>query len=85
MSCFSLGWLEQLLVWCVIIGAVWAIISLLLPLISAGPFQWVLDLLVQILKIIVYAIIAIFIIYIAFDLISCLVSISGGLSLPHHR
>ena len=85
MSCFSLGWVEQVLVWCVLIAAAWAIIQLLLPLINAGPFQWVVDLLIKILMIVVYAVIAIFIIYIAFDLISCLISMGGGLSFPHHH
>jgi hypothetical protein len=85
MSCLSFGWLESVLIWCVVIAAVWAIISLLLPLIKAGPLQWVVDLLIQILTIVVYAIIVIFVIYIAFDMISCLISMGGGLSLPHHR
>ena len=49
--CFSLGWLEQLLIWIVIVAA---------------------------LNIVMWAVICIFVIYICFDLISCL----GGLRLP---
>lgn len=38
MGCFSLGWLEQVLVWLVIVGAIFAIIKLLVPLVlSAFP------------------------------------------------
>ena len=84
MSCFSLAWVEQLLIWCVIIGAIWAIIQLLLPLVI-GPLGGAAGLILQILKIVVWAVIVIFIIYIAFDLISCLIGMGGGLSLPHHH
>ena len=61
MSCFSLGWLQQLFIWCVIIGAVWAIIQLLLPRII-GPLGDLAGLVLQILKIVIWAVILIFII-----------------------
>ena len=80
--CFSLGWLEALLINIVIVAAVIAILKLLIP--------WVFSMLgvdggilVRIIDIVVWAIVAIFVIYIAFALISC---ISGsGLSLLPHR
>lgn len=80
--CFSLAWLENLLIWIVIVAAVIGILKLLIPWVfsflgvSTGP-------LLQIISIVVYAIIAIFVIYVAFALISCLVG--GGFHLPSLR
>ena len=81
--CFSLQFFEQLLIWCVIIGAIFALVRLLLPMATAqmGPPGGVI---LSVLNIILYAVIAIFVIYICFELISCLVG-SGGLSLPRPR
>jgi hypothetical protein len=82
MGCFSLQWLEQFLVYCIVVGAIIAIIRLLVP--------WVLDqlgipLIAQVINIVLWAVVAIFVIYICFALISCLVG-GGGLSLlPPHR
>jgi hypothetical protein len=68
MGCFSLGWLEQLLIWLVVVCAVVAIIRLLLPL-AMAPFPVVL----QILNVIMYAVVAIAVIVLLFELLSCLV------------
>lgn len=83
MGCFSLGWLEQLLVYCIIVFAVIAIIRLIVP--------WVLSqvgvpILGQVINIILWAIVCIIVIYIVFSLLSCLLG-GGGLSLlpPGHR
>jgi hypothetical protein len=75
--CFSLGWLEQFLVWVVIVCAIVAIIQLLLPyvLTFAGAAGAII---VAVLRIVLWAAVAIFLIYLCFDLISCL----GGLHLP---
>ena len=83
--CFSLGWLEALLINIVIVVAVVAILKLLIP--------WVFlmlgvdgGILLQIINIVVWAIVAIFVIYVAFALISCLMGMGGGsLSLLPHR
>jgi len=78
--CFSLGWLQQILIWAVLVGAVIAIVRLLLPAVLAqlgGPGS----ILLQIINIVMWAFILIVIIYIAFGLISCLVG-SGTLALP---
>lgn len=81
MGCFSLAWLEQLLVWLVIVGAVFAILRLVIPLALSG---WP-PIIGQVLNIVLWAIIVILIIWICFALLSCL---GGGLSLlppmPHH-
>ncbi len=80
MSCFSLGWFEQLLIWIVIVCAVVAILKIFIPWLfslmgaDTGP-------LLPILSIVMWAIIAIFAIYIVFALISCLLGAGGHLSL----
>lgn len=84
MGCFSLQWLEQLFVWAIVIGAVIAIIRILLPYVFAqfgggGPLQ-------AIINIVLWAFVAIVVVYIAFALISCLLSMGGGMPLfPHGR
>lgn len=82
--CFSLAWIETLLIWIVIVVAVVAILRILLP--------WVLGMLgveagvvMQIINIAVWAFIAIVIIYFAFAVIDCLISGGAGLSLLPHR
>jgi hypothetical protein len=81
--CFSLEWIETLLIWLVIVFAVIAILRLLLPwvfsLFSTNPGP-----LLPIINIVVGAVLAIFVIYIAFALIACLMG-GGGLSLFPHR
>ena len=78
--CFSLAWLEQLCVFVIVAIAIWSIIKLLLPLVG-------IPLLAQILSIILWAIIAIMVIYIIFGLIGCLLNMGGGSFslLPHGR
>lgn len=77
MGCFSLAWLSQILIWLVIIVAIFAILKLIVP--------WVLSqigveggIILQIINIILWAFVAICVIYFAFAVISCL----GGLSFP---
>lgn len=77
--CFSLAWLEQLLVWAIIIGAVIAIIKLVVPFALAQLGGGAV--LVQIINIALWAFVAIVVVYIAFALISCLLG-SGGIGLP---
>jgi hypothetical protein len=79
MSCFSLQWVEQALIWLVVVGAVVAIIRLFLPPIMAnfGPAGATL---MQVLNIILWAVVIIAVIIFAFELLSCL--IGGGLRLP---
>ena len=72
--CFSLQWLEQLLVWIVIVCAVIGILKLLLPFVltQLGVGGGII---LAAINIVIWAVIAIFVIYVCFDLISCL----GGL------
>lgn len=86
--CFSLAWFEQLLIWLVIVCAVIGILKLLIPFVlkhlgvEAGEGAAVVF---AVIRIVIWAIIAIFVIYICFALISCLMSYGGGLPLFPHR
>lgn len=76
--CFSLAWLMNVMIWLVVVGAVVAVVRLLLPLVLA-QFGAGGALVMQILNIIMWAVILIAIIIFAFDLLSCLGG--GGMSL----
>ena len=89
-GCFSLQWVEQLLIWLVIFGAVFAILNLLIPWVLSGigaPLSGAVSLIMRVLMIIFWAAVTIAVIIICFDLISCLIGHGGlsGLSLPHSR
>lgn len=77
LLCFTLAWVMQLLIWLVVLSAVVAIIQVLLRFVVA-PFG---PAVVQILNIIMWAVIAIYCLYIVFELLSCL--IGGGLPRLH--
>jgi hypothetical protein len=79
--CFSLQWVEQLLVYLVIVAAIIGILRLLLPFILSqlGAGGTVIG---SAINIVLWAVIAIFVIYICFALISCL---GGGGLFPHSR
>jgi hypothetical protein len=79
--CFTLAFLEQIIVWLIIVGAIVALIKLLIPFVTqflGGAGSTV----AQALNIVLYAFIAIIVVYIIFALINCLVG-AGGLHLPH--
>lgn len=82
MGCFTLAWLQQFLVWCIIVGAVIAIIRLVVPWVLS---QVGIPLIAQVVNIILWAIVAIFVIYIIFALLSCLMGMGGISLLPPHR
>jgi hypothetical protein len=69
MTCFTLGFLEQLIVWLIVVGAVVACIRLLVPWVSG----LVTPLVGQIIMIILWAIVAIMVVYLIFGLLGCLV------------
>ena len=81
MACFSMAWVVQILIWAVVVSVIYFIVTLLLSKISLGePFPTVL----QIVKYLMWAVIAIAIIYFCADLISCAIG-SGPLSIPRAR
>jgi len=76
--CFSMGWLEQFLIWCVWVIVIVTILRLVVPWITSF---FGIPILGQILAIILWGIIAIIGIILVFSLLSCLGGIGGGLSL----
>lgn len=79
--CFSLPWLEQFLVYCIVLGAVIAIIRILVPWVLG---QIGIPIIGQVINIVLWAVVAIFVIYICFALISCLLG-GGGFSMLPRR
>jgi hypothetical protein len=75
--CFSLEWLKQLFILIVIIGGIVALIKLVLPLVVPYLGSWG-SIIVRALTIVFHCIIAIIVIIIIFDLISCLLGFGGG-------
>jgi len=71
MKCLSAQFLQDILIWLVILGAVFAILRIVIPyaLSALGTGGSVIA---QILNIIMWAIIAIVVIYLAFMLIACI-------------
>lgn len=75
MSCFSLQFWEQAAILIVVAIGLWSIIKLFLPyLMERLP-----AIVVQIINIVIWVVIAIICIIIIFGLLSCLLSIGGGL------
>jgi hypothetical protein len=79
MACLSLHYIEQLIIWLIVLGGVYALINLLIPLVI-GPLNQVGAILVKAISIVLWVVIAIFIVRIIFDLISCLL---GGAPIGH--
>jgi len=69
--CFGFGWIEHFLIWLVVVGAVVAILKILVPL-ALSQLGVAGDVVLRIISIIVWAIVVIAIIYLAFGLITCL-------------
>lgn len=74
--CFSIGWLEQLCVWLIIVIAIVSIIRLLVPYLT-GLIG--VPIVAQIINIALWAVVAIMCVYIIFGLLSCLLGAGGGL------
>jgi hypothetical protein len=75
MSCFSLAFWQQACILIVIAIGLWSIIKLFLPyLLERLP-----AIVVQIINIIIWVVIAIICIVVIFGLLSCLISLGGGL------
>ena len=76
--CFSLEWIEQILVWLVIVCAIFALLKLVVPFILA-QIGVAGGIIMQAINIIVWAFVCICVIYFVFMLIGCL---GGGLVFP---
>lgn len=79
--CFSIEWIGQLVIWLIIIVAMVAIVRLVLPyllnMLGAGG-----GLVMAIINIVIWAAVAIMVVYIVIELFSCLL---GGGGLGFHR
>jgi hypothetical protein len=69
--CLSLGWLENLLIWAIVIIAAIAIVKLFLPRLL-GALGEAGALVMAVLNIVIWAAVAVFLIIIVFDLLGCL-------------
>lgn len=83
MGCWTIGFLEDLIIRIIILAAIIAIIKVIVP--------WVLSLIggvgapvVQIVYIILWAIVAIWCVIIVFELLQCLAGAGGFSIMPHH-
>jgi hydrogenase-4 membrane subunit HyfE len=91
--CFTMAWLAQFLVWCVIAIATYVIlIQILLPYIlkklgAGGEVSEGVGVLFAVLRVFFWALIVIIVIWLVFDLLQCLWSMAGGfpMLLPHGR
>jgi ABC-type dipeptide/oligopeptide/nickel transport system permease subunit len=86
--CFSMDFIKQILILAVVIIAVLSILGLLIPFI-VGRLGLVLGegwaVCVRAFQIFVWALVAIIVIIFCFELISCLMSYTGGSLLPRSR
>jgi hypothetical protein len=82
--CFSMMWVAEFFILCIVVGACVAIFNLLWPRIVAamGSLGTWADLVLRVVKIIVIALILIWIVWFVFDAISCLLS-GSGVGVPH--
>lgn len=77
MACFTLGFLQALIIQVIIIAAIIAIIKLLVPFLVQITGWPILG---QILMIVLWAVVAIMVVYLIFALLSCLMGSGGGLN-----
>lgn len=81
--CFSLGWIENILIACVLIAAVVMIVRILIPwLLGLVGWTGIAEPVMQVLNIVIGAVVIIFLIILIFSLLSCAFGAGGGL--PFH-
>lgn len=81
--CLSVAYLFTLFIWLVIVGAIYAIIRLVVPAVLAN-FGGPGTLLASVINIVLWAILLIAVLYIVWGLVECLFG-AGGLSLHPPR
>lgn len=82
MTCFSLAWIIQLLVWGVVVAVIYGIVNLLLSKIQLGePWPTVL----AIARIVMWGVVAIYIIYFLAELVGCALGTGSLLPSPRGR
>lgn len=78
--CMSLAFFFSLMIWLVVVGAIYAIIKLVIPAVLAN-FGGPGTMLAQAVNIILWAFLLIVVLYLIWDLVECLLG-SGGLRMP---
>ena len=79
MSCLSLGFLQQLIIWVIVIAAIVAVIRLLVPYLDSLTGVPIIG---RILEIVLWVVVAIMVVYVIFAFFSCLLGSGGGLHFP---
>ena len=79
MGCFSLSFLQQLIIWVIVIAAIVAVIRLLVPYLTSLIGFPIIG---RIIEIVLWAVVAIAVVYLIFGLLGCLLGSGGGLHLP---
>ena len=79
MSCLSLGFLQQLIIWVIVIAAIVAVIRLLVPYLTSLIGFPIIG---RIIEIVLWAVVAIAVVYLIFGLLGCLMGSGGDLHLP---
>lgn len=79
--CFSVAFFFLLCIWLVVVGALYAIIKLVIPAVLAN-FGGPGSLLAQVINIVLWAVLLILVLYLIWDLVECLL---GAVSLPRLR
>ena len=82
--CFSLEWIEHILIWLVVVIAIVLVIKVFLPRLL-GMLGEGGNMVMAVINIILWAIVVIAAILVGFELLSCLISSTGlSLSPPRH-
>ena len=79
MGCFSLSFLQQLIIWVIVIAAIVAVIRLLVPYLTSLIGFPIIG---RIIEIVLWVVVAIAVVYLIFGLLGCLMGSGGGLHLP---
>jgi len=79
MSCLSLSFLQQLIIWVIVIAAIVAVIRLLIPHLDSLTGVPIIG---RVLEIVLWVVVAIMVVYLIFGLLGCLLGSGGGLHLP---
>lgn len=84
MACFSLQWLESILIWLVIILFVVAVVNLIIPAIlnAFGPAPPGAGVVLTVLRYLVWTLVAIAVIIFIFNLITCAFGGPSGFGFP---
>jgi hypothetical protein len=77
--CFSLAWLEQLIIWLIVVGAIIGIIRLLIPFLDSITGMPIIG---RVLTIVLWVVVAIAVVVVIFGLLSCVMGGSGTLGFP---